>query len=213
MKTDELISMLAAGAAPVSPHAVGRRFAVALGWGVPGAALIMAVTFGIRSDLAQAAGDLLFWMKLVFAGCLALAAFIATERLGRPGLRLGGIWAALILPVLVLWLVAATVLIEAEPAQRAELIFGTTWKTCSFNIALISLPPFAAMLWVMKGLAPTHLALSGAGAGLLAGALGTLVYALHCPESAAPFIGIWYVLGIAIPTLAGALLGPRVLRW
>jgi hypothetical protein len=57
------------------------------------------------------------------------------------------------------------------------------------------------------------LALSGAGAGLLAGALGTLVYALHCPESAAPFIGIWYVLGIAIPTLAGAMLGPRVLRW
>ena len=73
MKTDELISMLAAGAAPVSPHAVGRRFAVALGWSVPVAALIMVVTFGIRSDLAQAAGDLLFWMRLVFAGGLALA--------------------------------------------------------------------------------------------------------------------------------------------
>lgn len=213
MKTDELISLLAAGVAPVPAHVVGRRFAVAMGWSVPGAVLIMAVTFGIRGDLAQAAGDLLFWMKLVFAGCLALAAFIAVERLGRPGVRLGGIWAALIAPVLVLWLVAATVLIEAEPAQRAELILGTTWKTCPFNIALISLPLFAAMLWVMKGLAPTRLALSGAGAGLLAGALGTLVYALHCPESAAPFIGIWYVLGIAIPTLAGAMLGPRVLRW
>jgi len=47
----------------------------------------------------------------------------------------------------------------------------------------------------------------------LAGALATLVYALHCPESAAPFMAVWYVLGIAIPTVAGALLGRRVLRW
>ena len=70
-----------------------------------------------------------------------------------------------------------------------------------------------ATLWAMKGLAPTRLALAGAGAGLLAGALGALVYALHCPELAASFLAVWYVLGIAIPALAGALLGPRVLRW
>jgi hypothetical protein len=30
---------------------------------------------------------------------------------------------------------------------------------------------------------------------------------------APPFIGTWYVAGIAIPTLVGAALGPRVLRW
>jgi hypothetical protein len=213
MKTDELVSLLAAGTAPVPAHAVGRRFAVALGWGVPGAALIMAITFGVRSDLAQASGDLLFWMKLVFAGGLALAGFIATERLGRPGMRLGGIWAGLAAPVLAIWLVAAAVLVTADPAQRTGLIFGSTWKTCPFNIALISLPLFAATLWAMKGLAPTRLTLAGASAGLLAGALSAMVYVLHCPESAAPFIGVWYVLGIAIPTLVGAVLGPRVLRW
>lgn len=120
---------------------------------------------------------------------------------------------ALAAPVLLLWLAAAAVLFDAEPTQRADLILGTTWKTCPFNIALISLPLLAATLWTMKGLAPTRLTLAGAGAGLLAGALSALVYALHCPESAVPFIGIWYVLGIAMPTLAGALLGPRVLRW
>ncbi|MEG0969467.1 MAG: NrsF family protein, partial [Pseudomonas sp.] len=27
------------------------------------------------------------------------------------------------------------------------------------------------------------------------------------------FWGVWYVLGMAIPTLIGALLGPRWLRW
>ncbi|MEO6321007.1 MAG: DUF1109 domain-containing protein [Polaromonas sp.] len=213
MKTDELVSLLAAGAAPVRANAVGRRFAVALGWGVPAAVMLMAVTLGVRADLAQAAGELMFWVKVAFAGGLALAGLIAAERLARPGMRLGGIWMALAAPVLTLWLVAASVLLNAAPAQRAGLILGSTWSSCPFNIALISLPLFVATLWAMKGLAPTRLALAGAGAGLLAGALGALVYALHCPESAAPFLGVWYVLGIAIPVLAGAAFGPRVLRW
>jgi hypothetical protein len=40
-----------------------------------------------------------------------------------------------------------------------------------------------------------------------------LVYSLHCPETAAPFVAFWYLLGISIPTAGGALLGPRLLRW
>ena len=213
MKTDELITLLAADAAPVPANAVGRRFAVAMGWGVPGAVLLLVVMLGIRADLAQAAGELMFWIKPVFAACLALAALIATERLARPGMRLGPVWAALAAPVLVLWLVAAVMLVNAAPAQRADLILGETWKSCPFKIALIALPLLAATLWAMQGFAPTRLALAGASAGLLAGALSALVYALHCPESTAPFLAVWYVLGIAIPTLAGALSGPRVLRW
>ncbi len=213
MKTDELVGLLAAAAVPVPANAVGRRFAVALGWGVPGAVLLLLVTLGIRADLAQTAGELLFWIKPAFAAGLALAALIATERLARPGMRLGPVWVALAAPVLVLWLVAALVLVNAAPSQRADLILGDSWKSCAFNIALLALPLLAATLWAMKGLAPTRLALAGASAGLLAGALSALVYALHCPESTAPFLAVWYVLGIAIPTLAGALLGPRVLRW
>lgn len=213
MKTDELISMLATGATPVPANAASRRLATALGAGFPIAALLMALIYGMRTDLAQAASEWVFMMKLAFAGSLALAGFVATERLARPGMRLNGVCWALLAPLVLLWLVAATVLLGAAPAQRADLIFGDTWKTCPFNIALISLPLFAAELWAMKGLAPTRPALAGASAGCLAGALGTLVYALHCPETGAPFVAIWYVLGIAIPTLAGAVLGPRVLRW
>lgn len=85
MKTDELVSLLAAGAAPVPAHAVGRRFAVALGLGFPAAVLLLAVTHGLRPDLGHAMGEWTFWLKVVFAGVLALAAFIATERLARPG--------------------------------------------------------------------------------------------------------------------------------
>lgn len=213
MKTDDLVSLLAAGSAPVPVNAVGRRFAVALGWGVPAAGLLMVVTLGVRADLAQDAGNLMFWLKMAFPAALALAGLIAVERLARPGMRLGGLWMALAAPLLLLWLLAVGVLLNAAPAQRADLILGSTWNSCPLNIALISLPLFVATLWAMKGLAPTRLALAGAGAGLLAGALGAGVYALHCPELAAPFLAVWYVLGIAIPALAGALLGPRVLRW
>jgi hypothetical protein len=39
------------------------------------------------------------------------------------------------------------------------------------------------------------------------------VYALHCPELAAPFLAVWYVLGMAIPVLVGAALGRWLLRW
>jgi hypothetical protein len=28
-----------------------------------------------------------------------------------------------------------------------------------------------------------------------------------------PFWGVWYVLGMLVPTVLGGLLGPRVLRW
>lgn len=104
-------------------------------------------------------------------------------------------------------------LIGAPPAQRAELIFGESWNACPLYVALLSAPVFVAVLWAMKGLAPTRLALAGAAAGLLAGAVGALVYALNCPEMEAPFLGVWYLLGMLIPTATGTLLGPRLLRW
>ncbi|MDE2418378.1 MAG: DUF1109 domain-containing protein [Burkholderiales bacterium] len=213
MKTEELVDLLAAGETRVPANAIGKRFAVALVWSIPLAVLIMVSVYGVRSDLVQAMGEAMFWVKFAFAGALALFAFISTERLGRPGMRVGGVWAGLAAPLLLLWLVAVVVIARAEPAQRAELIFGSTWKTCPLNIALISLPLFVGTLWFMKGLAPTQRVLAGASAGLFSGALATLIYALHCPESAAPFLGVWYVLGILIPTAAGALWGPRVLRW
>ncbi len=55
--------------------------------------------------------------------------------------------------------------------------------------------------------------LAGAVAGVLAGAIGTFVYAFHCNESAMPFVAIWYTLGIAAVGVLGALLGRVTLRW
>ena len=213
MKTDELVSLLAANAAPVDRTTVARRLGLALGWGGLAAMLLMAVTFGVRPDLGQMSLMPMFWVKLAFPAGLAVAGIFAVERLSRPGMRLGGVWAALVLPVLLVWLMALVAFVNAAPAQRPALVFGNTWATCPFNIAMLSIPVFIGVFWAMKGLAPTRLVLAGASAGLLAGAEGAFVYAFHYPEVAVPFLGIWYVAGMAIPALVGALLGPRLLYW
>lgn len=213
MRTDELIAMLARGAGAVEPDALRRRYATALGWGAFGATLLMAIMLGVRPDLGEAARLPMFWVKLAFPAALLAGALLAALRLSRPGVRLGRAPAAIAAPVLAMWLLAAVVLFGAASGERDQLVFGDTWAYCPFYVAILSMPVFGALLWAMKGYAPTRPALAGAAAGLLSGAGGALVYALHCPEMAAPFLGIWYLLGILIPTALGAMLGPRLLRW
>ena len=213
MKTDELITMLANGADAVEPHALQRRYVTALGWGAFGTTLLMAILLGVRPDIAAATLLPMFWAKLAFPAALLAGALLAMLRLSRPGGRLGHAPAVIAMPVLAMWLLAAIVLLAAAPEERGELVLGISADSCPFTIALLSIPLFGAVLWAMKGLAPTRLALAGAAAGLLSGAGGALVYALYCPEMAAPFIGIWYLLGMLIPAVVGALFGPRLLRW
>jgi hypothetical protein len=213
MRTDDLVTMLATGAGSVQPNQAARRYAAAIGWGALGAVLLMVTLLGPRHDLAAAVRLPMFWVKTAFVVCFAAASLLTALRLSRPGLSLAGVPGALGAPVLAIWLLAAVVLFRADEAQRKVLFFGDTWNSCPFLIALLSAPVFIAVIWAMKGLAPTRLRLAGAAAGLLAGAIGTMVYSVHCPEMAAPFIGFWYLLGMLIPTAVGALLGPRLLRW
>ncbi len=140
MKTDELIMMLASGAEAVEPHALQRRFMIALGWGAFGATLLMAILLGVRPDLSEAVRLPMFWMKLAFPAALLAGALLATVRLSRPGVRLGRVPAALAVPVLAMWLLAAVVLLAAAPAERTDLILGDTSASCPFNVAILSAP-------------------------------------------------------------------------
>lgn len=213
MKTDELIAMLAAGETAVDRYVLVRRFALALLGGGLGALLLMAALYGVRADLAEVARTPLFWAKVALPASLASLALWLSSRLARPGVKGGAAWFALCLPVLLVWLSAALALAGAPVEARTELIFGRTWRTCPLNIALLSVPVFIAVFWALRGLAPTRQRQAGAAGGLLAGATATLAYCLHCPEMGVPFWGIWYLLGMLVPTLLGAALGPRLLRW
>lgn len=213
MKTEDLITLLATGSDAVDRHAAARRFAVALGWGAAGTVLLMALLLPVRADLAAAALLPMFWIKAGFVGALAGASLFAALRLSRPGARIEWVPGALVAPVLVMWAIAAFAMFEAEPLQRSRLFLGETWQSCPLLIAMLSVPVFIAVMWAMKGLAPTRPVFAGFMAGLLAGATAALAYCLHCPEMGAPFVGFWYLLGMLITAGVGALLGPYLLRW
>lgn len=213
MKTDDLVALLAGQAEVVRPGTTQRRFGLAMMVGLPLSALLMLATLGLHPDILQATRLGMFWVKLGLPLALASIALYAILRLSRPGMRApaapGMIGAALAC----IWLLAVVVVVQAAPAERSTLVFGETWAECPFNILFLSLPMFTAAIWALRGLAPTSPALAGAAAGLLAGGSGAFVYALHCPELAAPFIGLWYVLGMALPAVIGAVIGRVALRW
>ncbi|MDZ7653660.1 MAG: DUF1109 domain-containing protein [Burkholderiaceae bacterium] len=213
MRTDDLIDALARQVEPVQPQRGGRALALALALGVPLALLGMVLLMGLNPQLREYLGMPMWWIKFGFGLVLAAIALVLALRLSRPGVRAGAARLAPIAPILALWLLAIVVLAAAPAAERSGLIFGSSWRVCPLNITVLSLPVLVGALIALRTMAPTQLAAAGAAAGLLAGGVGTAVYALHCPELAAPFLAIWYVLGALIPVAIGALVGPRVLRW
>lgn len=211
MQTDDLIAMLA------KDGTVHRRPSL-LTWAPVAmaavlSAVLMAATLGVRPRLEQWAGAPLFWLKCAFVAALATAGLRAASIAAIPGARFGGLPWLLAAPLVVMAIAAAATLLVADTDTRAQQFWGSTWRSCPFLIALLALPIFAAMLNVMRGLAPTRLRLAGAIAGFAAGATAALLYCLHCPELAPSFVAFWYLLGILIPTAVGALIGRAVLAW
>ena len=213
MKTDALITLLADGVAPVPRHAAQKRLGIALLVGLPLSLALMQGLLGARHDLMQAALQPMLWIKFLFPVLVALAGFALVQRLARPGVRPGAAWVALALPFVVVWSLGLWQWFAAPESDRSALLWGLTWRTCPFGIAAIAAPVFVASMLALKDLAPTRLTLAGAAAGAMSGGAGAAVYALHCPEHGAPFLAVWYVLGIVLMALVGAALGPRLLRW
>jgi len=213
MKTDDLVSMLANGEVAVSRRRASSRIWLAVLLGLPFSFAILLSGYGVRHDIVQAMFWPMFWVKVLFPLCIAAAGFVAAERLARPGVKPRHAWMGAVLPVLGVWLLAAIAWFTMPADDRMPALMGQSWRICAASIGLMALPVFAAALVALKGMAPTRPALAGAAAGALAGGVGASVYALHCMELTAPFLAVWYVSGIAVPVLVGALLGPRLLRW
>lgn len=213
MKTDDLVSMLAAGEVAVPRRAASRRLGLAVLAGLPLSFAILFAEYGLRHDLLQAMFWPMFWIKQLFPLCIAMAGFVMVQRLARPGVSVQRAWLGAVLPVLVIWAMAIAAWFVAPVEERIPSLMGQSWQTCAFSISLMALPVLIATLMALKGLAPTRPALTGAAAGALAGGAGAAVYALYCVELTAPFLAVWYVMGMSMPVLAGAALGPRLLRW
>jgi hypothetical protein len=213
VKTEQLVSLLATRVDAIDPTAAARRCRWALATGSVVALAVTGGTLHFNPALSHYLSLPMFWVREVYCAALAVIAFFAVARLARPGIRLGWVRSAIIMPVLAMWVLAGVGLLAAPPQAQMRMILGDTAAKCPFLIALLSVPLLAAYVWVLRGLAPTQLRLAGAAAGFAAGSIGALMYSLHCPELAAPFIGIWYLLGMLIPATIGAVFGPRLLRW
>ena len=213
MKTDDLIAALSTELEPARPRAVASRLALGLAIGAVVSAAVMMLWLGVRADLMHAMMTGPFWMKFAYAASVAALGFGLIDRLARPDGE-GGVFGPLILaPLGAMIALAIYQLVEAPDDRRMAMMMGGSSEVCAFNIVILSIPVFAGLFWSLRALAPTRLTLAGGVAGTLAGAAGTFIYAFHCTESAAPFVAIWYTLGIAAVSFLGAIFGRVLLRW
>jgi hypothetical protein len=211
VKTDALIELLARDAGPAPRAVAARRLLPASAIGLLASVLLAVSLLGVvPADTFATPAP---WVKLAYAGSLALAAGWLTAALSRPVARLSApsrTTLAVIVAMIVLGLLAGWV---TPAGERVRALLGSSWASCPWNVLALSLPSLAGVLWAVRGLAPTRPRAAGFAAGLLAGAIGAFGYALSCPESALSFVAVWYTSGILLTALAGAALGPRVLRW
>ena len=211
MKTDTLIELLARGAGP-APRAVAARrlLPAALLGGLLSAAFALALLGPVPAAMYGTPAP---WIKLGYALALALAAGWLAARLSRPVARLRAPRRAVAAVVAAMLVLGAAALMARPVGERVAALLGHSWLACPWNVVALSVPALAAVLWAMRGLAPTRPRAAGCAAGLFAGALGALGYALSCPEDSPAFVAVWYSAGIGLSAVLGALAGPRALRW
>jgi hypothetical protein len=213
MKTDELVTALSAHIEPVNRGLVSRTVYVALAAGTVVALGIMLVGLGVRSDLMTARALMFLLLKLAFTVGIVGVASAFLMRLARPGGERRSWSIPAVLPFASIVLLSAISLGLAPSSHWNKMVMGDEWLECLLSIPVIAIVPFAVLIAAVRRAAPTDLVRTGAVAGLIAGGVSAMAYALHCTDDSLPFVALWYGGTIVLCTLAGAALGPRLLRW
>ncbi|MEA2987515.1 MAG: hypothetical protein QOG83_226 [Alphaproteobacteria bacterium] len=212
MKTDDLIRAMTADHSG-SAASLERRFATMIVPGLLLALALFALTLGPRPDFASAVGDARFVFKFVVTLLLAWCSALLVWRLARPGARMSLQAAALAtVPAVLLLGVLMELIAVPRPLWAAKLV-GQNAVVCLMSIPLFALPMLIAALLALRAGAPVMPGVTGAVAGLFAGALGAAIYAAHCPDDSPLFIAAWYSIAIALVAAVGAAAGRWVLRW
>ncbi len=213
MKTDQLIDVLSTNLDPVDPHEVMRNVGIAIICGLAVALASGIFVLGLRLDFqgANALGFLL--LKLIFGAAIVVLGSIFLIRHVRPGGEFRS-WTALAgVPFLGALALAGMNLMSAPASHWDDMLLGGKWLECLISIPIIAVLPFAIIMFAVRLAAPTNLVRTGALAGLVAGGVSAIAYALHCTDDSLPFVALWYGGTVGLCTAAGALLGPRLLRW
>jgi len=211
VKTDDLISALAADGEHRTT--LGRSLLIALAAGAVVAGGTFFATLGVRHDIDSAMHTMRFLFKFLVTLSLAAAAIGVVWRIGRPGVPLAVPAWLLATPVLLLLAAVAIEMMVMPQAQWSARMIGRNWMHCLLAIPALSIPTLAALLYVLRESAPSNPGLAGAVAGLASAGVAATYYASNCTDDSPLFVATWYTLAIMLVTLAGALLGRRLLRW
>jgi hypothetical protein len=213
VKTDKLIEMLSTGVEPIDRRGPSRMLAVAAAMSVIAALGLMLLALRTRQDLVHAAAWPSLVLKVLFAGLLIVLAMTALGKVVRPGGEAKTSLAVLGLPFAAVMLLAIGALAVSPSSHWRAMVLGSQWLECLISIPLIAVVPFALITCAVRQAAPTNLARAGGLVGLAAGSMSAVGYAFHCTDDTIPFVALWYGGTIALCTLAGVKLGPRLLRW
>jgi hypothetical protein len=213
MNTDKLIQILASDPLRDSHPTFKRQLLLSIGFGGGISFFMMATILKIRPDLMFAATQPFFWLKIGFALSLLGVGLYEATKTAFPGNPTSNLYWKVSIPILVVWFAAFWTATNPSSPQTIDLVKGSTWQVCSLLIAFLSIPIFILIFYVLKDMACVKPRLTGFMAGLFSGGLAASIYSLHCPELSPVFLGIWYLLGMMIPAIAGALLGGKILRW
>lgn len=213
MKTDELIVLLSTNADPVDTHKVVRRIRDAILLGT-GTALLMAIAaLGLRMGLHEPSALAFFFGKLAFGLAVMALATMCLVKYVRPGGESRSRFSLTALPFLAVIALAVINLMFAPRSHWEHMMLGDRWLECLVSIPAIAIVPFVTIMWAIRFAAPTNLRHTGALAGLIAGGVSATAYALHCTDDSFQFVALWYGGTVILCGVAGAALGPRLLRW
>lgn len=212
MKTNDLIAALSTDA-PGQQMPPRRAFLIAIVLGAAIAAAIWLGRLGLHHDFMQSWLTVRFPFKIFVTAVLAVTAILVARDMARPEVSRSRLrvllWAA---PVLLICAVIAELIVLPQDIWMTRLV-GHNARFCMTMIPVMSLGPLALLLWAFRRGAPDNPMRAGAIAGLAAGGIASVFYAMHCPDDSPLFVATWYTLAIGMVTGLGALLGSRLLRW
>ncbi len=213
MKTSELIDLLSSTALPVEQHWLVKITLVCAMAATILALVLVVATIGPRVDIAEAWQQPPTILKVVFGASVAVAAVKLFLGSLRPGWSPGRSLPLLAIPFVALAGLAMARLSLAPINEWSELIFGRYWIACLVFVPLFALGPLGLFIALARRGVLVRPRLTGLMAGLAAGGLAMVAYALHCPDDAVPFMSTWYPLALAVSGIVGAAVLPIFCRW
>ena len=168
---------------------------------------------GVRPDFTATFADAYLWAEvaclllLLASSLLASVLVMYPDAYQRPGLtRLPyGVFALLVL--------LCAVQLVVQPDLRIQDATDMHGITCTLSIAAVAIVPSALVMVLLSRGAVVHPMQAGSLAVLTGTALGCLVVRLHEANDSMMHVVTWHYLPTMLLSLAGVLLGRRLLKW